>query len=132
MKLNPDCVRDILIAVEETTDNSTSFSFSKSSCISNQRTNVPNLSKYTEDEVEYHIMQCKMNGLFIACSKNILGVIKISGLSPKGYEFLAQIRDNAMWNKVKKAALNVGTGTLGLLIETAKSIMVAYLSGKMI
>ena len=49
MKLNPDCIRDILIEVESQTTFSSEFLYPDD--------NSESLSKYCEDEIFYHIKQ---------------------------------------------------------------------------
>lgn len=50
MRLNPDCIRDILFSIE---DISSYDSFISSS----QLANTESLKKYTEDEILYHLRQ---------------------------------------------------------------------------
>lgn len=53
MKLNPDCIRDILLAVEEIPDINHHWRFDKET--------VPELlPNYSFDEVMYHIRQCQL------------------------------------------------------------------------
>ena len=52
MRLNPDCIRDILLTVEANTDYSNDWDFD-ADCIKQKP-----LNRYTYDEVIYHIWQC--------------------------------------------------------------------------
>lgn len=57
MKLNPDCIRDILLVVEEIPDINHHWRFDKET--------VPELlPNYSFDEVMYHIRQCQLNEFF--------------------------------------------------------------------
>lgn len=57
MRLNNDCVRDILLSVEEVCDFNESFRYSKFS------NDFERLQPYSHDEIIYHIKQCKLAGL---------------------------------------------------------------------
>ena len=57
MRLNPDCIRDILLTVEENTGYRESMLYE-----SNQE--FARLKKYSEDVVRYHMKQCDLNGYF--------------------------------------------------------------------
>ena len=58
MKLNPDCIRDILLEVEEKTDLSHVVEFTESEPITGR------LARYSRSEIVYHIKQCDLNGYF--------------------------------------------------------------------
>ena len=106
MKLNPDCIRDILLAVEEIPDINHHWRFDKET--------VPELlPNYSFDEVMYHIRQCQLNEFFFQASGNITGTCyTISDLSPKGHEFLANIRNDSFYNKVKDIGAELGVQSL--------------------
>lgn len=57
MKLNPDCIRDILLVVEEIPDINHRWRFDEET--------IPELfPNYSFDEVMYHIRQCQLNNFF--------------------------------------------------------------------
>ena len=58
MKLNPDCIRDILLEVEEKTDLSHFVEFTEAEPITGR------LARYSSSEIVYHIKQCDLNGYF--------------------------------------------------------------------
>ena len=115
MKLNPDCIRDVLLAVEDTTDYYNRFEYT---CGETVHTLV---KKYTHDEIVYHIHQGRMSGLFYQCYIHGNGAhITIDDLSPEGHAFLANTRQNPIWQAVKDAASEIGTESLTALMEIAK------------
>lgn len=59
MKLNPDLVRDVLLAVEESTDSTHFFEYEKDNAVPKQ------LQKYSHNEILYHFQQCNMSGFFV-------------------------------------------------------------------
>ena len=104
MKLNPDCVRDILLVVEEC----------ESVIFPN---NYPKLNKYTYDEIMYHVKQCDNADLFNCCRKYVDGGYGILDLSPKGHDFLAKVRNDTIWTKFKSHISSIGIGSVLSLVE---------------
>ena len=60
MKLNNDCVRDILLTLEEICTYDSSFSYD----MDNDKPHL--LTPYTHDEILYHVNQCRMANLIIS------------------------------------------------------------------
>lgn len=113
MKLNPNCIRDILIAVEKHSDFHHKTEYKKEAPFDS-------LSAYSHEEIIYHIKQCEDSGLICDVHYYSGGIhTDIQDLSPKGHEFLANIRNDSVWKK----ALSKGLGaSLPVLIELAKEI----------
>lgn len=80
MKLNPDCVRDILLAVEEGCDIGKGVSIPGPNCSC--------LQSYNESEVLYHVRQCDLSGFLYQAKTDLLGTYTIRDLTPAGHEFL--------------------------------------------
>lgn len=111
MKLNYDCIRDILLYVEET------ITYEKD-CISLDEI-LSSLDKYQPQEVIYHINELKSNDYFKGVLYGDNLPLKVADLSPKGRAFLQNIRDNSKWNKIKKNAINLGCSCLTQLADVA-------------
>lgn len=131
MKLNPDCVRDLLIEVEEKADGVNYFCFNSSGGFGSKETLNNLAEKYTRDEVIYHIIQCNESGFFVQMKKTVVGTYKISCLSPKGHQFLNDIRNNTNWEKIKKGFISVGGFSLKALIEIAQNIATNYITSQL-
>ena len=116
MKLNPDCIRDILITIEDNTGFGKYMSYSLNST-------YDLLQKYTFDEVRYHIDQCELSNLITKVNKFIDGSCLIQDLSPSGHQFLADIRSDNNWNKTKSIAKTVGTSSLTAIKEIATNVI---------
>lgn len=118
MRLNSDCVRDILLTIESECDFHNEMNYEK------EEKTLQQLSKYSHEEIIYHIRQCEL-------SKLILGVtycdggssIFISDLSPEGHKFLANIREETVWNGVKSIAKKVGSTSLPALTQIASNVV---------
>lgn len=115
MKLNPDCVRDILLSVENVCDMENLFSFP------NDKTEL--LEKYNNSEIEYHARQCNLAGLLYNYKASVSGGFIVIDLTPHGHEFLANIRDDSIWHDVKEVSAKVGTKSLSSLLQIASGIV---------
>lgn len=80
------------------------------------------LPNYSFDEVMYHIRQCQLNNFFFQATINITGTsCVVSDLSPEGHEFLANIRNDSFYNKVKSIGAELGVQSLKDLTQIALS-----------
>ena len=113
MKFNPNCIRDILIPVEELSDFHHQTEYK-------EEAPFDSLSAYSHEEIIYHIRQCEESGLIYDVHYYSGAThVDIRDLSPKGHEFLAHIRNDSVW----KNALSNGIGaSLPILVELAKEI----------
>lgn len=124
MKLNPDCIRDLLFEVEENTQIDRCYRYDNETIDPDSR-----LAKYTKDEVLYHANQCEMNGLLIGVSMTNDYHCYINDLTPAGHAFLADIRADTVWNKTKETAKDVGSFSLHALKEIATNIITNLITG---
>lgn len=102
MKLNPDCVRDVLLLLESETDGIKYISYKFD--VIERKTDCPLIAKYSFKELYYHFKQCEASGFFGNCIESTDVTISVLDLSPKAHEFLADIREMHIWNKVKNTA----------------------------
>ena len=125
MKLNPDCVRDILLLVEETTTIRKPLSISPE--------NLPtSFSAYTADQIMYHIKQCELSGLFGEKVHWYMdGGCMIRYLSPDGHKFLSDIRENTPWKKTKKIIGNVGANSIDTMRQIAGAVIAALIQNNL-
>lgn len=123
MKLNPDCIRDVLLAVEEHADHRTFMDFPSES-----PDKYKILSNYQENVVLYHIKQCELSGLVAQVKWFLSGNCLVGHLSPKGHEFLENIRSDTNWEKTKTIAREAGSLSLQALAQIATSVISDMLS----
>lgn len=125
MKLNPDCIRSILLSVEDTTTFTYSFEYEIGKT-------YPLLSTYSHEEILYHIKQASLNGMFTNVSYYDNGdYVYINDLSPKAHEFLANIRSNDIWYKTKSIASKVGSISLDALCQISAQVVTNLISAKL-
>lgn len=116
MKLNPDCIRDILLAVEDTSSYGkiiSSFELYKSKSLSN----------YSENEILYHVRQLAWSKMLEQTDFYLDNSFSISDLSPQGHEFLSNIRSDDNWNKTKEFSGKIGSLAISTLQSVASSII---------
>ena len=121
MKLNPDCVRDILLTAEENCDFLSPWDFHKGD-------SIDRLNSYSHEEIAYHIRQCELSRLLEAVEYCDGGDwITITDLTPDGHKFLADIRSDTVWKDVKEVSQKVGSSSLSSLSKIATGIISAII-----
>ena len=121
MKLNSDCVRDILIAIEDSTNFQEAIN-------NNQLETLDVINSYTSEEILYHLRQLSWAGLIQAFDCYADGGYSILHLSPKGHEFLNNIRSDENWNRTKSLASKVGSHSLSALQQIASGVISATIN----
>lgn len=122
MKLNPDCVRDLLLEIEQSTDSNKMYSYSPQD---------EYLKKYDKNTVYYHFRQAALSELLYNSEFDMSGDFYCVDLSPKGHQFLNDIRSENNWKKTKEIAANVGSFSLDALSNIATSVITNLISGKL-
>ena len=122
MKLNPDCIRDILLECEECCDGRAITIFRGGEPL------IHNGNTYSFEELYYHLRQCDMNGYFSKTGEDMSRNFRVYDLTPKAHEFLADIRSENIWNKTKSAAKEIGVSSLHGLSSIAAQIITAIIS----
>ena len=124
MKLNPECIRDILLLVEDITSLGTFLRI--------ESENIPEtLNKYNFDEITYHIKQCELSGLFSKVDWFLSGSCMIHYLSPAGHQFLSDIRSDNAWNKTKQIAGNIGANSIDTIKQIATGVITALIQSQL-
>jgi|LGVF01.2.fsa_nt_gb hypothetical protein len=125
MKLNPECIRDILLDIEDFTNLNKPFVYQ-----------VPykeetRLSTYDKETALYHIKQCELSHFFTGVNWFMDGGCMIRYLSPSGHQFIADIREDNNWNKTKEVAKSVGSNSLDALKQIAASIISSLIQSQL-
>lgn len=127
MKLDLDCVRDILLATEEMSQ--PFVTLTSDSYYSNQYT-----SKYDENTLAYHFNQLMLSDLIYPpknCRVDLSGTYYIMDLTPQGHKFISDIRQDTNWRKVKTVAQKVGSYSLDAISQIATSVISEVINGKL-
>lgn len=122
MKLNPDCVRDILFVVEEYS--------TYSNDVSEDKLYEKLIPKYSQEEILYHVRQCEHSGLFLK-AQHYFGGFSIQDLSPYGHQFINDIRQDTNWDRTKDIAKNVGSFSLDVLKDISSQVITNLISNQL-
>ena len=123
MRLNPDCIRDILLKAEEGY-----FTFVLPHCrdIVDDYKSFEEFEPYSDEQIEYHLRYLKEAYLIKASFSS--GFIAVMDLTVAGHEFIANIRDNNNWNKTKDIAKKVGSNSIDSLVQIASNVVSAIIN----
>jgi len=118
MTLNPDCVRDVLLAIEKQ-------SYGSRLTLKDLCDTIP---KYQIEDVAYTCLKLKEGNLLDISTSRYIGqtrevITAIRDITYGGHEFLENIRDNKNWLKIKKAATTVGSCSIKVLSQIAQTLI---------
>ena len=123
MKLNEDCVRDLLLCLEENLTLNSCGGFNK--LYFNKITAIDGLTKYTPEDIFYTICTLKDAGFIDATIIYTMGnkahTCYVENITYAGHEFLKNISSSKVWKAVKAIALKTGGASLSILCELAES-----------
>ena len=121
MRLNADCVRDVMLFLEE---NLELVSFLDCSNIE---------INYTSNDVTYTCAKLIEAGYLIGNTKvDLSGHMKvvINSITWNGHQFLDNVRSNTVWKKTKETAIKLGSVSVSFLSNIAAQIIANVISGK--
>lgn len=121
MKLNHDCVRSLLLFLEET------LSMNKPLDL-----RTVELVGFDNDETVYAAMKLVEAG-FLAGTVREYGMgdpplVVVSQITWEGHKFLDTIRDNNVWGKTKKVLSKVSSASLSFTATVASQILSSVIS----
>lgn len=134
MRLNYDCVRDVLLKLEELLlikyDNkSDSFSFNRIN-IKQIYESFPD-KKYSMEDILYTVKNLSEAGFISAPALYGCGNLTtcfVTDITYNGNEFINKVRPDTVWEKIKKALRKVGSVSLPIISEIASSLASAGLA----
>ncbi len=113
MRLDMDCVRDVLLCVEENTGLHQScyfldLKYTEAMDFLGDITEVPvyqqNLQEiYNNETLFYHVRYCMEAGLISTIPETAAYLLAVADLTPSGHDLLNKIRDTDRWRGIKKA-----------------------------
>lgn len=121
MKLNIDCIRDVLLYIEE------NLKFNESIPISELYKNL----SYTKEDLNYTCYQLRQGGFIKALITNYDNSGNIPShileMTLEGHNFLENIRKNDNWKKVKQIASSTGSFALSIISKIAEDLILRNL-----
>ena len=139
MKLNPDCIRDLMMFLEEKTwvtvkdDGRSKFSYFHVLCPALIQELDP-VNKYSLEEVLYHIIQLSESGYIStdftfnpSRDDGAFRLARVYYITPKGHELIASIEEDKRWNKIKKILAPLGSVSLAVIESVASGVTSAII-----
>lgn len=122
MKLNLDCVRAVLLSVEDKP-------LGKTLSVRD----LENLTKHSEEDVIYTCLKLEEAGfldlLTVPMRSTIPGIKAVCELTYSGHEFLDTIRPDDIWTKTKQHAKALGSFSLPTIQSIATKLLETTLQG---
>lgn len=146
MKLNIDCVRDIMLWVESITTPTKLASYVNTDAVNSDKgflyinaDDIPMpsaeqkelLKKYSNETLVYHLRYCVEAKLLTEFDSPDGNVILIKDLTPLGHDFIGNIRHDPIFQKVKTVLNLLGVKTLEAATQ-ASSLVVTEIIKKAI
>lgn len=136
MQLNHDCIRDLLLYLEDHTgiyrdEETRAYTFFE--VTSRQLLEDEHLTtEYSEDEIMYSLLKLKEADMLAADEMsggaNMFRGITVTDITWGGHEFLGNIRDDTVWNKTKEKAMQLGISSVKGLATLAWKLFLATIS----
>lgn len=124
MKLNLECLRDILLTVENA-EYEERLTFDK------LHERLPN---YSEEDLHYCLIKLDESGLLEVITiqiprQHMPGIKTIHNLTFQGHEFLENIKAENTWNKTKSIASKVGSFSLNTIRDISVGVISEVIKG---
>ncbi|MCO4577947.1 hypothetical protein Si071_01449 [Streptococcus infantarius subsp. infantarius] len=124
MKLNYDCIRDILLTIEEIPNRKDELNLENFK-------SYKKLSKYNEDEIQYNALKLLKEEYVIGLKipdKNTTIVLFLTDLTWSGHALLNDIRSETVFNQTKEKIIkSVGSASLTIFQQLASTIVLKTL-----
>lgn len=118
MKLNHDCVRDLLLTIEEKVKSQPVYIGLLANNTLLHVYEITDLIYTSERLSEAGLINIKIFQTLDG-EKNIL----VKSITWNGHQFLDNIRDNNVWSKTKKTVSALSSVSLSILVDIAKKIV---------
>lgn len=119
MKLNQDCIRQVLLDIEQNVELET---VGYEQAIS-QKT----FETFSREEIIYSIMKLKEANYINASIRNISGsgfpLILFGSITWEGHKFLDNVRDSQVWSKTKAVAKHLESVSITLISNIASQVI---------
>ena len=123
VKLNVDCMRDILLTMEN-------YGYGEVSNIETLHNALPN---YTEEEISYACLKMNEAGFIDVLSADtteslIPIIVQVTDITYDGHQFLENIRQQNVWNKTIETAKKLGSLSIPVLQEISQKIIFSMIN----
>lgn len=133
MRLNYDCIRDVLLELEEMlTCNYTDQNFHTNEVDIENLFDKLSDKNYTIEEIFYSVKNLEQAKFIIADFKQADdGIIdcEIFDITYEGHEFINKVRKDKVWNKVKDKVMSTGASvTLSVISKLTTDTILGFIS----
>lgn len=137
MKLNYECLRQVLLTLEEFLDLKDDLNFKTMTV--EEIASIPILvNSFSQKDIAYCVyMLADAELITYVKSKNLIdengffyGITDsfVSSLTYKGHEFLQQIRNETIWFKTKEKLKPLGIMTIDIISQVASNVIISMLN----
>ncbi|MGW8114036.1 DUF2513 domain-containing protein [Caproicibacterium sp. NSD3] len=129
MELNPDCIRDVMLAIEsmQNIDSELVMHHTNLSILAKSE----KLEKYAKEDIAYTLLKLNEGKLINATPSYGGGKIfnfYVSDLTFDGHQYLDKIRDAERWKTVKSVGNKIGDFSLSAIEKIAEGVTSAAIS----
>ncbi len=120
MKLNQDCIRDLLLYLE---DNLTYTDEIKINNLS--------LKNYSKEDLMYtadRLIEANYLNTRICWNFNETHIIMVKSITYQGHQFLDNLRDDKIWNKAKSILKPLKSVSIEIISKTLSNIIIQYIN----
>ncbi len=127
MKLNPDCMRDILFYLEEHLTISEDLEF--------ERISMYDLAQhfdYSIQEILNTLIVLDEAGYIITFrddGSNRVTELGVYRITYDGYQFIETIRPESVWKKVKSTGKHIGSFSIDVITQVATNVLTSMING---
>ena len=129
MKLNPDCIRDLLLYLE---DNLVIVNRNTFSEITLEQLKQKFLEFYSEDDIFYSIYNLHkirfIDGKINDVSDMKMFYCEIQNITWSGHQFINTVRPKSIWDATKNGAYKLGITSISALSSIAMSVSNAVIT----
>ena len=124
MKLNADCIRDVLLYLEEKLSIDSETKSFNSLTLNQIQTEFD--SKYSKEDILYSIYNLKeiryIEGTFKNSSTSFMYICNITNITWAGHQFINSVRPKNVWDATKNGAKKLGLMSMSALSMIANEI----------
>lgn len=131
MELNYNCLRETLIMLEKKLELTDDFEF-KPLGIHEIASYSELTSKYESNKIAYCVYMLADSGLIkiLPCG-DWVRELQVLTLTYKGHEFLKQIANDTVWNKIMKVLQPIGAISISIISKTAEIIIKEFITSNL-
>lgn len=132
MKLNPDCIRDVLLYLESELE--VDLKEHNFTAISLKQINKHFENIYMEEDIWYTVYNLRemryISGNLGDAGRKLMMFCEIDNITPYGHQFLNTIRPRSIWDATKSGASKIGVTSLSALSTIAMEITKSVITRK--